>query len=264
MATTSAQHREGPQTVKVREVTDEEVGLFHQNGWAKLPGLIDRELAAEMLEVACAKVEHSRTTEKIWNTSWHFARQGIEPFRSVAYSEVMGRNAQRLINRRRLTDREIGIRAKGDLVVCKLRDATKHIYHHDGHGEQPDRGGTLTLWLALDEVTPEMGAMRFISGSHREGPLGLAYTGKSLLEDYPKLLDLYELSPPLHYQPGDATVHNSWTVHGSPPNTTDRPRWSYLVGYVAADVFLNAAELTALDDGNSTAIYPPSPAMKRG
>ena len=38
------------------------------------------------------------------------------------------------------------------------------------HGS--DRGGELQFWLALEEVTPEMGPMRFINKSHREGSLG--------------------------------------------------------------------------------------------
>ena len=38
-------------------------------------------------------------------------------------------------------------------------------------------GGELQFWLALEEVTPEMGPMRFINRSHREGPLGSVFNG---------------------------------------------------------------------------------------
>ena len=51
-----------------------------------------------------------------------------------------------------------------------------------------------------------------------------------LLAQYPKLTELYEVSPPLHYQPGDATVHHGYMVHGAPPNETDRHRLAYLNG----------------------------------
>jgi hypothetical protein len=52
----------------------------------------------------------------------------------------------------------------------------------------------------------------------------------------PNLLDLYELSPPFQYQPGDATVHHPYMVHGAPPNDTARPRWTYLCTYTPVDV----------------------------
>jgi ectoine hydroxylase-related dioxygenase (phytanoyl-CoA dioxygenase family) len=92
-------------------------------------------------------------------------------------------------------------------------------------------------WLALAEVTPEMGAMRFLSGVHREGPLGSCFNEDTgdVLEQYPKLTDLYPLSPPLHYQPGDATVHHGYMLHGAPPNETDAVRLAYLFSYVPAD-----------------------------
>jgi hypothetical protein len=72
------------------------------------------------------------------------------------------------------------------------------------------------FWVALADIVPEQGAMRFLTGSHREGPLGthgVLGTGASddALTVYPGLLDLYELSPPLNYRAGDATVHHCLT-----------------------------------------------------
>ena len=57
----------------------------------------------------------------------------------------------------------------------------------------------------------------------------------NLLEQYPNLTSVLELSPPLHYRPGDCTVHHGYTVHGGPDNTTDKPRWSYLFSYSPED-----------------------------
>ena len=100
-----------------------------------------------------------------------------------------------------------------------------------------DRVGELQSWLALAEVSAEMGAMRFVSRSHREGPLGSVFNDDqgNLLEQFPNLTSVLELSPPFHYQPGDCTVHHGYTVHGGPDNTTNKPRWSYLFSYAPAD-----------------------------
>jgi hypothetical protein len=38
----------------------------------------------------------------------------------------------------------------------------------------------------------------------------------------------------LEASPGDVVMFTSYTVHGSMPNTTDRPRRSYINGFVRA------------------------------
>jgi ectoine hydroxylase-related dioxygenase (phytanoyl-CoA dioxygenase family) len=67
--------------------------------------------------------------------------------------------------------------------------------------------------------------MRFVSRSHREGPLGSTGGGQGdLLEQYPNLTSVLDLSPPFHYQPGDCTVHDGYTVHGAPVNSAPTSR----------------------------------------
>ena len=81
--------------------------------------------------------------------------------------------------------------------------------------------------------------MRFLTGSHREGGLGAGIVlggGPDVLGQYPKLLDFYDLSPPLSYEPGDATVHSGFMVHGAPKNQSNETRWSYIMSYFPADV----------------------------
>ena len=133
----------------------------------------------------------------------------------------------------------------------------------------------------LAEVTPDMGAMRFVDKSHLEGPLGSTFNGDddggflgagNILEQYPKLVSesveelkehkwptdatggVLELTEPFHYQPGDCTLHHGWCVHGGPDNTTPDPRWSYLFAYSPADTryWPEEGETT----GTSTATNP--------
>lgn len=216
----------------VREITDAEVAFYHENGWVKLDRLVTPELAAEMLAAGQRQVE-GKGPEAYNNLS----RDGVEPYRSVIFGDTMGRNAERLVDRKRLTDEEIPLRFRADHFVCRPPHGTHgSAYHQDSAEHGSDRVGELQFWLALAEVTPEMGAMRFLSGAHRAGPLGSVFNGgPDLLELYPKLVDLYELSPPFHYQPGDATVHHGFMVHGAPPNKTDRSRWSCIFSYTPAD-----------------------------
>lgn len=219
---------------QLREVTDDEVAHYEEYGWVKLDGLVTRELAATLLEVGL-RPRSGVETPGSWEQM--AIRPGVEPYRSLFFSERMASNASRLINRQALTDEEVPLRYRLDHFIRRDPGPTGSHYHQDSAEHGSDRAGELQFWLALDEVTPDMGAMRFLSGSHRAGPLGtvLRADEPDLLATYPKLVERYPMSEPFHYQPGDVTVHHGYTVHGSPPNTSDRSRLCYIFSYTPAD-----------------------------
>jgi hypothetical protein len=229
---------------EIRDVTDEEVAHYTEHGWVFLPGLFSPALAAELRREAEDLVEPI-PGNPLFKSRRPVGRDGIEPFRTVCWSEHMGRVAHRLANRARLTDALIPTRYLDDLIWARGAGIEGIKYHQDSVTEGADRFGRLNFWVALEEVSPEMGAMRFLSGSHREGMLGSPERdpdagwdapGFCLSERYPKLFDIYQLSPEFHYQAGDATVHHGWLVHGSPANVSDRERWCYILEYAPVDV----------------------------
>jgi hypothetical protein len=225
--------RQGP--ALIREIGDDEVAFYLESGWVKLDRLIDPGVAMECGRKAETRIGSDEARGTSLDLAGCLAPAGEEPFHSIAFSDRMGRNAQRLIDRPRLTAVDVPVRFKWDNVVCKFGGVqTRTGYHQDSPHHLCDRRGELMIWIALTEVTPEMGAMRFLTGSHREGCLGVE-PGEDLFDHYPRLLELYELSPPLHYQPGDATVHDGCMIHGAPANATTRPRLAYLVAYAPAD-----------------------------
>src|SRR5687768_2052098 len=249
-----------PQTgLPIRDVTDEEVATFERNGWVKLEGLISPEVAGQMLAVASDTRDRLRESD---GDAWlgkvgRLARdRQVEPFYSVVMGPQMGRAASRLINRSRLTEREVPVRHSGEALFCKepvgmgLAAAPTYFHQDLCVNNWQDRVGSVAFWIALAEVTPAHGAMRFVTGSHREGPLGYDirehimgpdFEAVGVLAAYPKLLDIYDLSPPLHYRPGDATVHHCNMIHGAPQNVTDEPRWAYVFDYIPADLRYNGA-----------------------
>jgi hypothetical protein len=228
---------------QIRDATDEEVDFYTEHGWVMLRGLFSRELAGELLRASMQVVEEYEGYPR-FKQRRPLANAGYEPFRQVAWSAEIGRVAHRLINRSRLTDTPAPTRYLDDLAWLKEPGCGSSDYHQDSVTQGADRVGRLNFWVALDEVTPEMGAMRFLDGSHREGPLGFTEPdpaagsdarSENVLSAYPKLVDLYPLTDPFHYQAGDATVHNGWLIHGSPANETDRERWCYILEYAPAD-----------------------------
>jgi hypothetical protein len=251
--------------IDLREVTHEEVAFYRDNGWVKLERLIGPELAGELLrtaqgvmgdepEAAPDESEELQPKKGIWPKmggrvqnieywqNYHFIARDdrAEPFHSLVFSKEIGRAAQRLMAR------DVPVRYSTDAVACKMPAGragnAPTDYHQDISSLPFDRVGPLTFWFALNDMTPEFGTMRFLSGSHRAGNLGRTRAqGRGTIEYYPELLDEYELSPPLSLQAGDATVHNAQVIHGSPENSTATPRWGYIVAYFPGDALWTGA-----------------------
>lgn len=245
----------GTQTGEVRAITDAEVAFYNENGWVRLDQLISRDLAAKLLAAAQQRMgtggdasELRPGKDLVGHPSWHDHHDIAdedETFGAVAYGKEMGRNAQRLMQR------DVGVRAYANMLAVKLgmqqgsktNKFAKTDFHQDGPTLAFDRTGYLGFWIALDEVTPEMGSLRFHSGSQRVGSLGRWFDGKDIFDVYPDAQEQYPISPGLHLQPGDATVHDSATIHGASANTTDKPRWAFLIGYFPADTRFTAAQI---------------------
>lgn len=245
--------------VEMREVTDDEVAFYRENGWVLLRELISPELAAEALAKVQAAIVEAPSVTRVRGASqaeehhsiadiaqwrdWHFLGRddGMEPFRSIAYSREIGRNAQRFLGR------DVGVNYHADMMAVKMPAGEKASgptgFHQDWVNFPFDRGGFHTFWFALDEITPEMGAMRFYQGAHKAGPLGKMglISGVPVDEYYPDLKERFPLSEPIHLRAGDATVHNGMVVHGAPENSTDRPRWVFLCSYHPSDTCYTGA-----------------------
>ena len=98
----------------------------------------------------------------------------------------------------------------------------------------------LTIGVYLDDVVDAMAPMGVIPGS-QDGPLfdlydeQGAWTGNIREADLPQInIGAAEY---LGGRAGSITVHNCRSIHGSPPNNSDRPRPLLLCAYSCADAF---------------------------
>jgi Phytanoyl-CoA dioxygenase (PhyH) len=243
----------------VRSVTGAEVSFFEENGWVLLPNLVSPGVCRailqrgkpHLLDLMSGSSETFSTEEErrlsmsafasdkgsiIDNRKWigwyhPIRRAGDQVLSRAALAKNMGRNVQRLLGR------DKPMRLYHDIFMCKLPDAISSPtgWHQDSPNFPVDRNA-LTVWIALDEITPDQGSLQFYSGSHRSGLLGRNTTDPNtdLVDEYPEL-KRFSLSPAAHLFAGDATVHHGLTVHGARANTTTRPRWSFAVCYIPSD-----------------------------
>jgi ectoine hydroxylase-related dioxygenase (phytanoyl-CoA dioxygenase family) len=107
-----------------------------------------------------------------------------------------------------------------------VKDSSEIAERTDWHNDLaywPVRGSTMSLWLALDEVDEERGALEFIRGSHDwnrwfdiVGPV----ERNSDFEPLPKFdveRDKHEMLS-WQMQPGDVVGFHALTVHGAYAN----------------------------------------------
>lgn len=248
----------------IRAVSGEEISFFQEHGWAFLPGLVDRQLCTAMLERGKPELARAQGEAGKWSQStedvlermanlgaagsdsvteigqwveWRGAVRALHDpaFTRVGLDPVMGGNAQHLLGR----DKQMQV--FHDMFVCKRPDgvSTATGWHQD-FGHFPFDRNALTFWIALDEIRPDQGPVRFFSGSHRRGMLGRIdpLNQVDIIDEYPEIAEM-ELSPAWHMQPGDCTVHHAMTVHGAGANLRSDPRWSYLITYFPVDARYN-------------------------
>ena len=106
-------------------------------------------------------------------------------------------------------------------------------WHQDKHYWPYWEGEVFTAWVAVSEVTAEMGPMRFIRGSHQWGFLeGGDFFGSDCADQLERMKapagEKWEEVPAL-LEPGAASLHHKLTLHASGPNLSDRPRRSFAI-----------------------------------
>jgi hypothetical protein len=102
--------------------------------------------------------------------------------------------------------------------------------HRDDPGTQYEQ---LSIWMPLQEATPENGCMRYIAGSH-EGPV-LEHRSPNNDPRITALECIGSFTPekatlcPL--PPGGAAMHHCRTLHAAGPNQSDIPRCAYILSF---------------------------------
>lgn len=128
-----------------------------------------------------------------------------------------------------------GVRLYHDQALFKEPRGGPTPWHQDQFYWPLETSHTVTLWMPLVPVTPEMGLMTFASGSHRLGHLGDFGISDESERIFDRIVDERALprSPTPALAPGDASFHAGYTLHSAPPNRTDTMREAMTIIYFA-------------------------------
>lgn len=221
-------------------VTSEHIRSLYEDGWTRLPGLLSPDAVdwlREQLQGAAFQSGPAATDANYLPGRQPAARSQHGPAWVIPDVSVVGSSP-------RLGD--VAVRLMGvpealfvhDITFFKAPGGTGFgqgptMYHQDLPFLPYDRKGSITIWIALVDMTEEMGPLQYVEGSHREGPLGRGLN-HDMREEYPHLYNSPVVGGGV-LKAGDAQAHWDLTLHGTKANSSDRIREAYAVRYTRTD-----------------------------
>lgn len=242
-------------------LSDTQIKAYARDGVLPLGRVLDEATVAEArdrLEALRARdlmdnpsTDPGRRSFRLLNVSsfdpWFFNYLVSAPAVLDAAESVLGPNVQYF---------------QDNVFYKPARDGAETAWHQDNlwwHAQPPEM---LTIWIALDDVDAGNGAVRYIAGSH-----AALIPGKLAIND-PKHGPYNMLAPEqvddgravsFVLPAGHAVMHHCLTVHGAPPNNSDRPRRGYTVHLQRAGLLKQSVKDAPLLRGAMPASGTPRP-----
>ena len=130
-----------------------------------------------------------------------------------------------------------------DILCTSSNFRTKHAHsrshagwHQDGKYIQIEPSLILVI-VALTEFSEDSGCVRFVPGSHRWGYLSHSESNPdpdSILDRQQHITESFDdsLAVPAILSPGEMSIHQAGTIHGSRPNQADFRRVGWIADYL--------------------------------
>lgn len=231
-------------------VSDEMLESYRQRGVIRIPALFKMQeltamfenLGRYLREVVPTVPESDRVFEKDGVSIRNLWRMNVHD----GFFNDLGNRPDLLAMAARLANGPVELGAVE--MFCKPALVGSAVPPHQDNAyfcrTPPD---VFTLWIALDPVTLENGAVHYLAGSHGKMlphiPSGVAGNSMGLEGPLPGGYETFVGT----LSPGDALCHHCQTIHYSEPNRSDRPRRGMLIVYMAKHSAFDPALMAAYD-----------------
>lgn len=230
------------------DVSEKQRDFFDKNGFVFLKSVLSREETAAYCNIIDGVVRsRTKNDERPLEERTPYEREFLQcahlwgeypEIKNFTLSPRLGSIAAQLLGAEH-------VRLWHDQALYKVPGGDATQPHLDlSYWPMLDRNAG-TIWVALEEVTVEMGAMHFIPGSHVSGIDGFDHRIEDAIEGKSTLLEKAAQkikAGPVSYNlnPGDATFHHGLTIHYTGKNSTGRTRKGMTVIYFTDGVRFNA------------------------
>lgn len=217
-----------------RIISENEIEAFERDGVCILRGIFSPAEVEEMV------VETNRLNSRNDNTFMPIFHPHKESavFRRIMADERIVGSVERIFNGSK-------IKALQSAMYFKKPGSQGRDVHQENFYHKTERGGTITVWIALDKADRENGTIFAYKGSHREGILPIREIPERLnTETTPDgfkkdrglccvVPEQYREKTYIEAEPGDVVFIHNHVIHGSEENLSkDRTRRCFIIVYI--------------------------------
>jgi ectoine hydroxylase-related dioxygenase (phytanoyl-CoA dioxygenase family) len=220
-------------------VTSEQIASYQQDGFLVYPGLLDAaevvELKTAVLDACNVMGERKLADGHLDPPKGYYARvftQKVNLWRINATIKKFMLNSQ-LGQMLCQLAQEPAMRMWHDQTLIKEPFANPTSWHLDNPYWSFSSLNAISIWIALEPVTPHNGGMYFIPGSHKMARHETPSIGQdmgALFDVYPEMARIDPVTTAM--KPGDCSFHNGLTAHGATANMTRGRRIAMTAGYM--------------------------------
>lgn len=227
----------------IRGLTQEQVDLFHVNGYLKIGKLLDDDL----IETLRAAYDHEFQTARKQGNFRNLAISDTEDLdkKNAAALQMLQimQMCERSIHFRRMlyhplildmVESLIGpnIQLFHDQALFKPAHCGGEVFwHQDNAYWQCSPPNLMTCWMTLDDADRENGAMQVIPGSHRQARTHERSKSTGALLDLGNEVDASK-AVVVELPAGGVMLHHCQTLHYTQPNHTDRLRRAFAIHFM--------------------------------
>ena len=241
-------------------LTSEQTASYQQNGFVHHPGFLTptevTELKTAVLDSIAemartqgdaivagggAKMEQSGYYAKVFTQRLNLWRIN-QTIKAYMLSSGLGRMLCQLAG----ID---GIRVWHDQALIKEPYGNPTAWHLDNPYWSFHSKDSISVWIALEDATPENGCMWFVPGTHKLATFDNVDIGQNLGElfkIYPKMAEIDPVCVPM--KAGDCSFHNGLTAHGAGANMTRKRRIAMTCAYMPEGSTFNGKPNILPDD----------------
>ena len=237
-------------------LSPDELFRFYEDGFLRLGRVVDDSMVDDLRRsIATGRADDRLESDLLDDAAWPDGEGGVpqEPGRNVSFLFNMWREDdtfRRLVTNpvlARIAAQALGatsVRVLEDNALTKDPHSGGELKWHQDYAYWPlGQPNAVTVWIALDRVTLDNGAMRMARGSHLLGErlpavfgTGAVYFRERRPAAVAPITDPADAGlsvDTIELEPGEASLHHALTWHTSGANVTEHPRRAAVVRFVA-------------------------------